>query len=439
MTTQDTKMKTKSKLNDDCIKHICRYLPLYDALRFVNGTDDVVNREDVLQSYFKFNWDLFLQIIESNNPSEVVDSHLQTFLHYNSSTLFEEIIGEEEIPTREGFPSRESNLEKWEVRFSLFGDRVDAMIETLFTEKISSFGLPYYQLCGYSDKHIRAINDEVVYGQTKQDMIDYVNLCYHAGDEGFNIFFTSDKSRWEHIDILLLNPILSIEREIDSIAWAWINRVEESSVSVFWSNPLSEFGKRGEIVPLSHSIICFGTDKMVERAVNHPTFDPCLRYAYEIDGETMYTTITMILAMMSEPEITSRLKFFLEYAIPLHPWIRLDASFALMFCLKYLIKLALKEDKEWGEADYIARISALTSVGANGFLLEHGYHDDESFYWIDLRHLPTSYDLVTNALDDGIIPPHLVPAFRRIKEYHLLLAWPLHWQRGIESFMITNY
>ena len=179
MTAQDTKMTTKSKLNHDCIKHICRCLPLYDALRFVDSTTNVVvDQEDVLRSYFKFNWDLFLQIIESNNTSEVVDSHLQTFLHYNSSTLFEEIIGDETIPTLEGFPNRDSNLEKWEVRFSWFGDRVDAMIETLFTEKTSSYGLPYYQLCGYSDKHIRAINDEIVYGQSKQDMIDYVKFCF---------------------------------------------------------------------------------------------------------------------------------------------------------------------------------------------------------------------------------------------------------------------
>ena len=80
----------------------------------------------------------------------------------------------------------------------------------------------------------------------------------------------------------------------------------------------------------------------------------------------------------------------------------------------------------------------MTDIGADSFITEYGYKNADNASVIFVRFRETSFDDVTGALDYGIIPPHLVLAFSRIREYHFLRAWPLPWQRAITSLLITD-
>eukprot|EP00986_Skeletonema_menzelii_P013974 scaffold8686_cov122-Skeletonema_menzelii.AAC.4 len=422
------------ELNVDCLKHICIYLPFTDANRFVNNFDDQNICDEIRRSYFQVNWDLLLQIIESNLPSEVVDWCLETFLQHNASNLFHGLIN--------GVPSRPSSIVMLTFRFDDCMDRADVRIkfQQMIVEEKSPFGFTYFRLGQNPDHHIRALDFLCVYGYSKQELIDHCIERFIAGDQGLNIFYTTAQSRERYIDIIFANPIPSIENSIDTISWAWINSVD--NMSVFWTHPFNRFGRHGGLRPFFHYMIGDGSDEMMERIVRHPTFQPSLRYYHEIfyNDEAFLASMTTILALSKDPEMTQKFELFLQLTIPLHPMVRNDAGHALRTSVKFMIKLASNEKNEkWGENDFIARIAAMTSCGADPFMMGHGYsNSDGSFNWLSWYGEPTAYDVVANALDDEIVPQHLIPAFSRILEYHLLRPWPLSWQRAITSFTITN-
>jgi len=89
--------------------------------------------------------------------------------------------------------------------------------------------------------------------------------------------------------------------------------------------------------------------------------------------------------------------------------------------VEQMVRVASEEDPMWGPEQITKKITVLLDSGADPFAS-------------DVFGL-TSFDIISQAIDDDVVPSHLLPTFIHIREYHFLKPKPLDWQRKIDSFM----